>query len=281
MNFLSSVAIADEVKIKCTKSSSSFYAATNPFDSEIFDKINQNLPLYFILHGWKENFDVPYAREIASELLLRTNSSVCLLDYQNLVENDILTSECNAMQVGEYLASFITFLQSKGFPTSNVNIIAHSLGSKAASVCGQKLGNGRLGAIYALDPAAPGFDPNNAAYTQCIFTAFGGFRPQIGDCHANFYMNGGVMQPMCENSTNFYCSHKTSHTYFRHSLDPENKFYGNACVLSVFGMFCLYEIQDTMGIYTKRRRGKFDCQTMNEPPYAMKIKVLSDRQQGN
>uniref|UniRef100_A0A336M6A6 CSON012754 protein n=1 Tax=Culicoides sonorensis TaxID=179676 RepID=A0A336M6A6_CULSO len=270
-----SIVIEDEITIMCRKSIYQTYKRTFIDDLEILSNIHPTQLLYLILHGWHENSNAPYIQNIANELQIHNEVSVCTIDFRNLVKDDIITSENNAVFVGIYLSKFINYLENFGIQNKHVNIISHSLGTKAASECGKEL-NGKLGSIYALDPAAPGFRPHFALYTQCCFTAFGNFRPHVGDCHANFYMNGGVQQPMCENSTDFSCSHAASHTYFLYSLNRANLFNGISCKISFFGLFCLYEQKDVLGIYNERKRGKFHCKTTNTEPYAMNPTIQLD-----
>lgn len=90
---------------------------------------------------------MPYVRDIATQLLTYIQCSVCIVNYRNLVKDDILTSEKNACPIGVYLAKFIKYLEAKGVPNNKVNLVAHSLGAKVASECGRTI-NGRLEAIY-------------------------------------------------------------------------------------------------------------------------------------
>lgn len=57
---------------------------------------------------------------------------------------------------------------------------------------------------------------------------------------------------MCENSRNYYCSHRASHEYFLYSLNPANKFHGYSCRINILGLFCLYKERDLIGIYTQK-----------------------------
>lgn len=65
---------------------------------------------------------------------------------------------------------------------------------------------GRVGTIFALDPAGPGFDlvsaydrinKNDAKYVEVTHTNWRcfGFKEPIG--HTDFYVNGGYEQPGC------------------------------------------------------------------------------------
>lgn len=106
--------------------------------------------------------------------------------------------------------------------------------------------------ISALDPIAPELRPTSALYTQCIITGVGNFISLLGICQANFYVNGGQYQPMCQDVQNTFCSHQVSVLYFGFSLDYTNEFTCRFCRVNIFNAFCLFEDRDKLGIYSER-----------------------------
>lgn len=106
--------------------------------------------------------------------------------------------------------------------------------------------------FLALDPVAPSMRKKSAMYTQCIFTQFGSLSPDVGECYASFYVNGGSIQPQCQNSKNTLCSHFYSFEYFIYSLNPKNKFYGYTCRIILSNNFSVFNDKDLMGIYAER-----------------------------
>lgn len=78
------------------------------------------------------------------------------------------------------IARLINFFSSNGFTqTSRVIIAGHSLGAHIAGLTGKRVTNGRIQAIFGLDPAGPLFSlnspnerfaANDAEYTEGIRT---------------------------------------------------------------------------------------------------------------
>lgn len=133
-----------------------------------------------------------------------------------------LQAAANTQVVGRQLALFINSLDET--PSSNIHISGHSLGGQIAGYAGKywnKINtNGpKIGKITAMDPAGPMFElPNyvsmadkqkvhiykdDADFVDVIHTTGGslvgdqglGMESAVG--HADFYPNGGQVQPGC------------------------------------------------------------------------------------
>jgi hypothetical protein len=115
--------------------------------------------------------------------------------------------------VGKQVAEFVDFLVSSGIVLSRIHVVGFSLGAHVSGWVGHFIQSGRLVRITALDPAklpakvrADGFvyrslGPSDAEFVDAIHThghprlGFGTLRP-VG--HADFYPNGGSIQPPCK-----------------------------------------------------------------------------------
>lgn len=114
------------------------------------------------------------------------------------------------LQVGEYVAAFLEFLESETEVSfDDIHILGHSLGSHVAGYVGSSSSK-KLGRITGLDPARPAYetpylkdteerlDSTDANFVDVIHTCAGGlgFIRPIGD--VDFYPNGGTFrQPGC------------------------------------------------------------------------------------
>lgn len=135
-----------------------------------------------------------------------------------------------------------------------------------------------------VDPAGPGFTvpwdfgvgtrlmKTDAHYVQCIHTADGTLGTHKDCGHADFYLNGGFLQPGC---FTLMCSHSRAHDYFSEAIVPNHTLVGVKCrgslvnlVWKLFGGQCSTET-DRLGIHSERKAGRFYLRTNRQPPYGM------------
>lgn len=118
------------------------------------------------------------------------------------------TAARNTRVVGEYTASFIDYLISRGMPLQSLHLLGLSLGAQMAGIAGANVKSGKIPRITGLDPAGPIFtklpnslklDKSDAEFVDVIHTDAGifGYPRSIG--HADFWPNQGVSpQPGCQ-----------------------------------------------------------------------------------
>uniref|UniRef100_A0A336MAJ9 CSON012753 protein n=1 Tax=Culicoides sonorensis TaxID=179676 RepID=A0A336MAJ9_CULSO len=256
------------IKILCLNRKTGEFLKTSLDNNELLDSvINVNQTTVFIIHGWTENPNLTFFDNLPEAFSKFTEWNICNVNWSPLASKDILRAYQSTYFVNTFLADFIIDLTAKKkIKLDQIVLVGHSFGAQIAAFCGMQL-NGKLGAIYALDPIAPQLTPTSALYTQCILTETGMFRSAIGHCETNFYVNGGQSQPICHNSNDPLCSHRVSVLYFIFSLNVRNQFLCRSCKFKVFNVFCFYEEIDLMGIYSQRKIGSFDCFTTNQPPF--------------
>lgn len=145
-------------------------------------------------------------RETAENWAEFGDCNVCIVDWSRLSHYSYrLTAKKHLKMVADASIQFMRFLMQHGMDIEHVTLAADSLSAHLAALIGQAF-DGKLEAIISMDPAALGFtfpydvgidlrlDPTDAKYVQAIYTS----QYMIGssvDCgHANFYMNGGMIQ---------------------------------------------------------------------------------------
>lgn len=285
------ILIEDDVTFWCMNRETQRIHQTGLNDTEIDEKIDIRKPVVLIIHGWLDNFKRSWMRDMMSEYIEYFDVNVCSVDWSRLAlyEYSIAARE-HAFEVGWYLAVFILHLEDLGIHLDNVTLIGHSLGGQVAGIAGGHTG-GKLGTIYALDPAGPMFtqpmvmresfrlDPSDAQFVQAIYTTRYMLGSGIDVGHQNFYPNGGLNpQPPCitpigraEELTPglLACSHNIANTYFRFALNPKNVFKGKECsnIIAYQLGFCTFELSDKLGVYSKRNYGRFYLTTSPFEPY--------------
>ncbi|XP_058831711.1 lipase member H-like [Topomyia yanbarensis] len=258
-------------------------------DTSLSSKIVTSKPLAFITHGWLDNGDRYWVRDMAADYLTFVDSNVCVVDWKNLTMYGYAIAVNHTYKVGAYMTKFITYLNGQGIPLSKVTLIGHSLGAQISGHTGHNLG-GKIAAIYGLDPAGPLFtmpvdvgpakrlDKSDAQYVQMIITSRCTCGVCIGDGHENFYPNGGMVpQPNCvlplfSNAESFEpisCSHSHANSLFRFSLNPNNVFLGKQCFsyTAYLSGICFFNKSTKMGIYSSRVGNDLYLMTSVFEPY--------------
>lgn len=128
-----------------------------------------------------------------------------------------------------------------GLKPENLHIVGFSLGAQTAGVIGRcvlRTSNGEkiVGRITGLDSAivdigtliiiGSRLGQNDAAFVDTVHTNSDGFGSRVTYGHVNFWINGGVLQPMCSNwisLTAKACSHSMAYTYWAESVRSTNK----------------------------------------------------------
>lgn len=180
--------------------------------------------------------------------------------------------------VGQFLAQFIDFLEENtATKTSEMYLIGHSLGAHIAGIAGKHI-KGRLNTIHGLDPAGPFFftfqpkerlDVTDASYVEVIHTSYSGFQKEIG--YADFYVNGGKVQPGCNVLMN--CSHMRSIAYWEESINSDLGFYGVPLHDSSIVDDSYDIVRDTVKMGGEpsnqgKARGSYKLETNDKSPFA-------------
>lgn len=123
------------------------------------------------------------------------------------------TSYLNTWHVGQCIAILTVGLAKFGVIPQSLHLLGFSLGAHIAGFAGENLKkvlNISLGRITGLDPALPFFatmknewklDPSDAGFVDVVHTSAGSFGKIEALGHVDFYMNGGALQPACQNAS--------------------------------------------------------------------------------
>ncbi|PFX32145.1 pancreatic lipase-related protein 2-like isoform X1 [Stylophora pistillata] len=178
------------------------------------------LKVKFIVHGYTQNGESAWVKEMAVELLKKEKMNVIVVDWGlgSSVLNLYDVAAGNTRLVGAQVAELIDVLHRKfHVPLTKFHIIGHSLGAQTAGFAGERLvKSGKvIGRITGLDPARPGFDfddgrtrldPTDALFVDVIHSDVknGAIDSSLGlqrPCgHVDYYPKGGKEQPGCATS---------------------------------------------------------------------------------
>ncbi|XP_065157728.1 lipase member H-like isoform X2 [Atheta coriaria] len=238
-------------------------------------------------------------QDISASYLQRKDYNVILLQAQRMEAGPwYLTAARNTRVVGEYTATFIDYLVSRGMDLNSVHLIGLSLGAQMAGVCGQNVKSGRIQRITGLDPAGPLFtkwpkslklDAGDAEFVDIIHTDAGifGYPRSIG--HVDFWPNRGQSpQPGCRLEEvkrrspdafliePLFCSHWRSYQFYAESVITPDSFLAVNC--KNWGRFlrgdCKDNQQVNMGINVPPdARGSYFLQTRDVSPFSLQSEV--------
>ncbi|KAL3868057.1 hypothetical protein ACJMK2_040895 [Sinanodonta woodiana] len=199
-----------------------------------------------VVHGFRSSGLESWMMRMKNELLKAGDFNVILIDWANGANVSYNQATVNTRVVGAVIAKLITVLKEQaGANPEDFHIIGHSLGAHISGYAGERLPN--LGRITGLDPAALNFenknkmvrlDPTDAIFVDVIHTdgrsilllGLGMFEA-VG--HADYYPNGGLVQPGCMTlnifGNNPVCRHLRAYEYFIESINSECPFQGYRC----------------------------------------------------
>uniref|UniRef100_A0A1A9VIC5 Lipase domain-containing protein n=1 Tax=Glossina austeni TaxID=7395 RepID=A0A1A9VIC5_GLOAU len=244
--------------------------------SSHFNKLH---PTKIIIHGYNSDMFL-HPLQLMKDDWSKLSLSPC---YMSAVYNTRHTGACVAKLVERILDT----------GASDIHVIGFSLGAQLTNYIARNLGSFLLPRItgivklfhpLGLDPAMPLFitasaahklDPSDAAYVDVIHTnaIVQGKLERCG--HADFYMNGGIMQPGCYNSTMnaFACSHQRAPAYYLESIRSPQGFWGWPCssyLTYILGMCPPNDYLVEAGEHVKpSTRGLFIIKTKEAFPFAL------------
>lgn len=131
-----------------------------------------------------------------------------------------------------------------------------------------------------MDPALPLFNfagpgsrisTSDGDFVEIIHTNAGAYGMLSPIGHADFYVNGGSLQPHCHWSLG-HCSHMQAIYYYGESVNSELGFYGRRCenTLEFMSRSCHGPMEEMGGARLNAAlRGNFAVVTKTESPYAL------------
>ncbi|KAI4468892.1 lipase [Holotrichia oblita] len=245
-----------------------------------------NLPIYFLTHGWHNNYTTDFDVMVRRAILKAIDANVFVVDWSSIAKKGYVGSALKVQHIGQIVGDYIyDFIMTPyGVPTSHFTLIGHSLGAHITGCIGVQIkarSGFRIPIIIALDPAGPLFsillnrnriDRSHADFVQVIHTAglLLGFRSSLG--HADYYPNGGRTQPGCGFEIYGHCAHKRAYEYYAESLSESSMFQTYRCKTYWKFIFrlCKKTHRSWMGhinVDTKAR-GDYYLSTNSRAPYA-------------
>ncbi|CAG5087992.1 Oidioi.mRNA.OKI2018_I69.PAR.g11694.t1.cds [Oikopleura dioica] len=190
-----------------------------------WNNVNENLfetnkKVVVMTHGWTDEYDDrSFMTKARDNYLNHQNVNFISVDWSKGSQNlDYFQSAADTQTVGRMIAKMLSQLSIR---SSDFYCVGHSLGGHVCSYAAKYLKSEfrkTMGQVVGMDPAGPTFekttkevriDYTDATFVQIIHTnggdedaGFLGMNAAFG--HADFYPNGGVRQPGCNN---FICDH--------------------------------------------------------------------------
>ncbi|XP_050347141.1 pancreatic triacylglycerol lipase-like [Nymphalis io] len=257
----------------------------------------KNSPIKVLIHGYTGHKDFSPNTEIRPAYMECCNYNIITVDYNKIaLEPCYLQATRNIELVGMCLAQLIDeMVQNHNFQLKQFHVIGFSLGGQTAGYLSNYLKSGKLDRISALDPALPMFatsdkmkklDFNDAHYVDVLHTNALAKGKLETSGHADFYSNGGVVQPGCKstkNQTKSGCDHARAPIYYAESILTTTGFYATRCyswITYIIGLCNLFPSSEEVlyGEYISRNTtGIFFFSTNSEPPYARGSMIKTGR----
>ncbi|KAF5292124.1 hypothetical protein FQA39_LY14079 [Lamprigera yunnana] len=236
-------------------------------------------PHYFVTHGWRNTYESKPSVFIKNAILEKVDANVFVVDWGKIANQNYVTCHSLIRSIGELLAQQINgMIETFQISSTRFRLVGFSLGAHISGCIGAAL-NASVDYIIGLDPAGPLFklknkqnrlDESDANFVQVIHTTDTlGFRDAIG--HADYYPNGGNLQPGCGLDLFRSCSHSRAYMYFAESIHNEG-FTATHC--ETYKKFkegeCFNEEKSFLGrnVIDKRASGSYYLDTKDGPPYS-------------
>lgn len=196
-------------------------------------------PTKVIIHGYNADMFLTPLIDMRDEYLNRGAYNLFYVDWSVLGPGPCYPSAVhNVRHVGTCVGQLVERILDMG--TENIHLIGFSLGAQMTNYIAQAVAPFRIPRISGLDPAMPLFvtstkedklDESDAEFVDVIHTnaLVQGKMERCG--HADFYLNGGIIQPGCTGFglNPFACSHHRAPDYFAESIRSFTGFWGWGC----------------------------------------------------
>lgn len=190
-----------------------------------YDPTRENI---ILIHGYAGGDDSLPITVLRDAYLKNTSYNVFLVDWGALSASPCYPAAvANLRPVARCLSQSLTTLRHLGLLISRTTCVGHSLGAHLCGIMANYL-LFRMHKIIGLDPARPlvrpglvnRIDSGDADFVQVIHTN-AGYYGEIGRLgHVDVCINGGKIQPFCENKTNKQlCSHVWAVCFMAQSIN--------------------------------------------------------------
>ncbi|XP_017771747.1 PREDICTED: phospholipase A1 member A-like [Nicrophorus vespilloides] len=182
-----------------------------------------------LIHGYAGGDDTLPIVVLRDAYIKNGSYNVWMVDWGALSQPPCYPAAVhNIKAVARCTGSLLMSLRSAGMRTDKLTCVGHSLGAHTCGLIAKNV-QFRLHRIVGLDPARPlipagsRLNSGHANAVHVIHTNAGHYGEAGRSGHADFCINGGRVQPFCENVgfDEQLCSHVWSICYMAESLHPE------------------------------------------------------------
>ncbi|GJQ71685.1 hypothetical protein Trydic_g11380 [Trypoxylus dichotomus] len=257
----------------------------DPFKTILPKEYNFSAPLKIVIHGYG-GYEPDDSVKAIPLVYTGIGYNVIIVDWSPLSKQPCYPAAfLNTWHVGQCVAILSVSLAAYNIMPEDIHVLGFSLGAHIAGFASNNIRK-TLGAPYGrvtgLDPALPFFanfnndwklDSSDANFVDVIHTNAGSFGKIEPMGHADFYVNGGSIQPACQNLIYVpLCSHLMANFYYAESIISK-KFIAVGCssVWDPYLGWCKDRSKNvTMGEYCGHSvRGIFSLNTASTPPYGL------------
>ncbi|XP_037933224.1 phospholipase A1-like [Teleopsis dalmanni] len=234
-------------------------------------------PTVFSIHGWLSNKDSDENKIIVPAKLEQEDCNVIVVDYSLVLSEQ--STEDIASYVGAKVADFILLLYTYfDVKISNIHVVGFSMGAQTSGFVGQfvyKSTGEKIAKITGLDPAGGMYNSlpederlsaDDAHFVEVIHTN-GGIVGYYAPCgHADYYPNGGRIQPGCS-VIDLGCSHLRAFELVAEMWSAKNEYVVLKCAsTSQMSLDQCSWVNVNMG-KNSERPGIYYLQTNNATPF--------------
>ncbi|XP_042217719.1 lipase member H-like isoform X3 [Homarus americanus] len=248
--------------------------------------VTPSTPVSIIIHGYTESSLRSWVVDLTDALLSHDLKSVVILvDYWDLVTISRPYMMINVRHIADITARMIDMLaEEKSVELTNIHIMGFSLGGRISGLIGDRIQTGTIGRMTGMDASYPWLPPRineefldagDAILVVNIRTSSIGSHSPPG--HIDFYANGGLSQPGCQNwyfpdTAKQVCNHYRAVALMIEAVKYAGKEVFSACGCPDLQSFqnntCDCQIVNNFGLYPNASvLGNFYFSTNSEPPY--------------
>ncbi|KAF2902679.1 hypothetical protein ILUMI_03508 [Ignelater luminosus] len=235
---------------------------TGDKDSLENSNFKQIFPTKIIIHAYQNQGNSAVCLKLRDAYLENNDYNIVIVDWGEIAKsNNYLLVVVYAKRIGRIVGEFINFLENNGVEPANIHIIGYDVGAHIAGFSQQGVKR-KVARITGLDPARYGFrwrvvgrlTKSDANFVDIIHTNANILGLEKALAHADFYPNGGTIQPGC-GSFGYICSHFRAVELYAESVSTTFKaaectnsatttIMGDGTPPTARGMFCLNTNED-------------------------------------
>ncbi|VVC40271.1 Triacylglycerol lipase family,Lipase/vitellogenin,Alpha/Beta hydrolase fold [Cinara cedri] len=263
-------------------------------------KFAKSYDLKILVHGIYGSRNDEFNTLLRTAYFSQREYNIITIDYHPLAHSMECYKEAvsNVPIIGKCVSQMLVAILNEHDQFKYIHAIGYSLGGQLVGLIGKLMRKNEktLDRVTGLDPALPCFevasnklDVHSGTQVDVIHTNSGVFGYTLPIGTVDFYANGGIGQPGCQNTIEYnwiVCSHERSYKYYAESIyygTNMSGFYAKTSSstqkLSLLGGFRTYLFRNNVlfGEYLDPNiKGVYGFQTNDSSPYAQgRCKLMS------